>query len=77
MPPLRPHNCQVFQFQIEAGGGPEPRNLLIPTKRGEKKPLSLSQHNHLPSRSMKIFKLTMGGVGEEGGKGGNALSLKS
>ena len=30
MPPLRPHNCRVFQFQIEAGGGPEPRNLLIP-----------------------------------------------
>ena len=27
---LRPHNCWVFQFQIEAGGGPEPRNLLIP-----------------------------------------------
>ena len=30
MPPLRPHNCRVFQFQIEAGGGPEPKNLLIP-----------------------------------------------
>ena len=30
MPPLRSHNCRVFQFQIEAGGGPEPRNLLIP-----------------------------------------------